>query len=175
MRFGKHGLFGLVLSGLITVSASAADIVDTAVSAGSFKTLAAALTEAGLVETLKGDGPFTVFAPTDEAFAKLDSLKMTFPEHSLKDDILYLKSKIYYKTRDFAKTAEMLQDIVDNHNDGIRADNALYELAQLYENQLNDIEKAKTLYEKLFIEYSGSTFAVDARKRYRILRGDKVQ
>ncbi len=47
------------------------DIVDTAVAAGSFKTLATALTAAGLVETLKGDGPFTVFAPTDEAFAKL--------------------------------------------------------------------------------------------------------
>jgi len=47
------------------------DIVDTAVSAGTFKTLAAALTAAGLVETLKGQGPFTVFAPTDEAFAKL--------------------------------------------------------------------------------------------------------
>jgi uncharacterized surface protein with fasciclin (FAS1) repeats len=47
------------------------DIVDTAVAAGSFKTLAAALTAAGLVDTLKGPGPFTVFAPTDEAFAKL--------------------------------------------------------------------------------------------------------
>ena len=47
------------------------DIVDTAVSAGSFKTLAAALEAAGLVDTLKGEGPFTVFAPTDEAFAKL--------------------------------------------------------------------------------------------------------
>jgi uncharacterized surface protein with fasciclin (FAS1) repeats len=48
-----------------------ADIVDTAVAAGSFKTLAKALTAAGLVDTLKGPGPFTVFAPTDEAFAKL--------------------------------------------------------------------------------------------------------
>ena len=47
------------------------DIVDTAVSAGSFNTLAKALTEANLVDTLKGEGPFTVFAPTDEAFAKL--------------------------------------------------------------------------------------------------------
>jgi len=47
------------------------DIVDTAVKAGSFKTLAAALKAAGLVDTLKGKGPFTVFAPTDEAFAKL--------------------------------------------------------------------------------------------------------
>lgn len=47
------------------------DLVDTAVAAGKFKTLAAALTAGGLVETLKGDGPFTVFAPTDAAFAKL--------------------------------------------------------------------------------------------------------
>lgn len=63
------------------------DIVDTAVSAGSFKTLVAAVQAAGLVETLKGDGPFTVFAPTDEAFAKIpkevlaDLLK---PENSAK-------------------------------------------------------------------------------------------
>ncbi|MBO6575754.1 MAG: fasciclin domain-containing protein [Rhodothermales bacterium] len=47
------------------------DIVEVAVDAGQFNTLAAALTAAGLVDTLKGDGPFTVFAPTDEAFAKL--------------------------------------------------------------------------------------------------------
>jgi uncharacterized surface protein with fasciclin (FAS1) repeats len=52
-------------------NAQAADIVDTAVGAGSFKTLVAAVTAAGLVETLKGPGPFTVFAPTDEAFAAL--------------------------------------------------------------------------------------------------------
>src|ERR1700761_4740530 len=50
---------------------SSQDIVDTAVSAGSFKTLVAALQAAGLVDTLKGKGPFTVFAPTDDAFAKL--------------------------------------------------------------------------------------------------------
>lgn len=53
------------------VSAKAADIVDTAVAAGSFTTLVAAVQAAGLVDTLKGEGPFTVFAPTDEAFAKL--------------------------------------------------------------------------------------------------------
>lgn len=62
-----------------------ADIVDTAVSAGSFKTLVAAVQAAGLVDTLKGPGPFTVFAPTDEAFAKLpagtvDSLLANIPE-----------------------------------------------------------------------------------------------
>lgn len=55
----------------MTISAQAKDIVDTAVAAGSFKTLATALGAAGLVDTLKGKGPFTVFAPTDEAFAKI--------------------------------------------------------------------------------------------------------
>ena len=54
-----------------TFSVQAADIVDTAVSAGSFQTLVAAVKQAGLVDTLKGAGPFTVFAPTDEAFAKI--------------------------------------------------------------------------------------------------------
>ena len=54
-----------------TAFAQDMDIVDTAVAAGSFNTLAAALTAAGLVETLKGEGPFTVFAPTDAAFAAL--------------------------------------------------------------------------------------------------------
>ena len=53
------------------LSAQAKDIVDTAVAAGNFKTLATALQAAGLVDTLKGKGPFTVFAPTDEAFAKV--------------------------------------------------------------------------------------------------------
>ena len=55
----------------VKAQAATADIVDTAVAAGSFKTLAAALQAAGLVATLKGQGPFTVFAPTDAAFAKL--------------------------------------------------------------------------------------------------------
>jgi uncharacterized surface protein with fasciclin (FAS1) repeats len=66
---------GLALAGTMLVSGSPAraadDIVDTAVKAGSFKTLVAGVKAAGLVETLKGKGPFTVFAPTDEAFAKL--------------------------------------------------------------------------------------------------------
>lgn len=57
--------------GALGVQAANEDIVDTAVAAGDFKTLAAALDAAGLVETLKGPGPFTVFAPTDQAFAKL--------------------------------------------------------------------------------------------------------
>jgi len=56
---------------LAALGAQAKDIVDTAVGAGNFKTLATALTAAGLIDTLKGTGPFTVFAPTDAAFAKI--------------------------------------------------------------------------------------------------------
>ena len=55
----------------MSAQALAADVVDTAIAAGNFKTLVAAVQAAGLVDTLKGAGPFTVFAPTDEAFAKL--------------------------------------------------------------------------------------------------------
>ncbi|MDZ7616072.1 MAG: fasciclin domain-containing protein [Patescibacteria group bacterium] len=64
-------------------SAKNKDIVETAVAAGSFKTLAAALEAGGLIETLKGSGPFTVFAPTDEAFAKLPEGTV---EHLLKPE-----------------------------------------------------------------------------------------
>lgn len=73
----NNGLTALVsaaalsLTGASALAAEDMDIVDTAVAAGSFETLAAALGAADLVDTLKGDGPFTVFAPTDEAFAKL--------------------------------------------------------------------------------------------------------
>ena len=110
-----------------------------------------------------------------EAFVKLDSLRSGYPENTLQDDILYLEAQIYEKKRDYTKAAELYQVVVDKFKEDIRADNSLYALAQLYEEKLNDLEKAKALYEKIFIDYSGSVFAVDARKRYRILRGDKVQ
>jgi uncharacterized surface protein with fasciclin (FAS1) repeats len=77
----------LIMTMVVAPAANAQDkdIVDTAVAAGSFKTLATALQAAGLVETLKGPGPFTVFAPTDEAFAKL-------PKGTL-DDLLKPENK----------------------------------------------------------------------------------
>ena len=76
MQAFKTVMFGAAVAAMAlstgsTVRAQGQDIVDTAVAAGQFKTLAAALTAAGLVPTLKGAGPFTVFAPTDEAFARL--------------------------------------------------------------------------------------------------------
>ena len=67
----KKTIIASILAITASFSVQAKDIVDTAVSAGNFKTLAAALGAAGLVDTLKGKGPFTVFAPTDAAFAKL--------------------------------------------------------------------------------------------------------
>jgi len=71
--FARAAAFAAIVLSAATTGARASDkdIVDTAVSAGSFKTLVAAVKAAGLVETLKGKGPFTVFAPTDAAFAKL--------------------------------------------------------------------------------------------------------
>jgi uncharacterized surface protein with fasciclin (FAS1) repeats len=70
--------FGIVAAHLAAAPVMAADkdIVDTAIDAGSFKTLVTALQAAGLVDTLKGKGPFTVFAPTDEAFAKIPKAKL---------------------------------------------------------------------------------------------------
>jgi uncharacterized surface protein with fasciclin (FAS1) repeats len=71
MRMLEMFALGALVMSTPMLAAKPADIVDTAEAAGSFKTLAAALQAAGLVETLKGAGPFTVFAPTDDAFAKL--------------------------------------------------------------------------------------------------------
>jgi uncharacterized surface protein with fasciclin (FAS1) repeats len=88
----------LVASAMIAMAAPTVsqaqdkDIVETAVAAGSFKTLATALTAAGLIETLKGPGPFTVFAPTDEAFAKIPKAQLDAllaDKAALKNVLLY--------------------------------------------------------------------------------------
>ena len=109
-----------------------------------------------------------------EAFVKLDSIRKEFPEHSLEDDIFYLKAQMYKKLRVLDKAVECYEKIVANYKEDIRADNALFEMAALYEGPLKDKEKAKGLYEKLFTEFTGSSLAVEARKRFRILRGDKL-
>lgn len=88
----KKLLIASVLS-LGALAAHAADIVDTAVGAGSFKTLVTAVKAAGLVDTLKGPGPFTVFAPTDEAFAKLPKDKL---DALLKDKAALTKVLTYH-------------------------------------------------------------------------------
>lgn len=108
----------------------------------------------------------------DEAIQKLKILGNIYSEHGLKDDILYLEAKLYEKKRDYIMADSLYQEIVETFPEEIRADNALYNQAQLYEHQLNDPEKAKACYEKLFLEYTDSTFAIEARKRFRELRGD---
>ncbi len=109
------------------------------------------------------------------SFEMLDSIKLIYPDHGLLDDIYYAKSKIFQKKREYTKAADMLQRIIDEYPEEIRADNALFELGELYEKHLDDKDKAKDLYQRILMEHSGSTFAVEARKRFRALRGDGVQ
>ncbi len=110
----------------------------------------------------------------DEAIVKLDSIEMLFPEHSLADDILYSRARIHYQKREYNLAEVNYQKIIDNFQEEIRCDNAINELAGLYEDQ-GELVKAKDLYEKLFLDHPDSTLAVDARKRFRVLRGDDLQ
>jgi uncharacterized surface protein with fasciclin (FAS1) repeats len=87
-------------------SHAAKDIVDTAVAAGSFNTLASALQAAGLVETLKGEGPFTVFAPTDEAFAKIPKADL---DALLKDKAKLTQVLTYHVVPGKVMAAEVVQ------------------------------------------------------------------
>ena len=89
----KKTLIAIALTAGATFTAMAQDIVDTAVKAGNFKTLATALGAAGLVDTLKGKGPFTVFAPTDEAFAKIPKATL---DALLKDKAALTKVLTYH-------------------------------------------------------------------------------
>lgn len=110
----------------------------------------------------------------DEAFIKLDSINILFPDHSLADDILWTKGQIYLKQREWKKAEAAFEKIVADFKEEIRADNALFALAELNDKYLNNKEKAKQLYERVFMEFSSSVFAVDARKEFRRLRGDAV-
>ena len=87
---------------------------------------------------------------------------------------MYKRYEIAYKKRDFTKAATYLQEIITNYSEDILADNALFKIAELYENQLNDTEKAKEYYGKLLFDYPGSLFVVEARKRYRELAGSDI-
>jgi tetratricopeptide (TPR) repeat protein len=109
----------------------------------------------------------------DKAFATLDSIPYLFPNHELEDDIWYLRARIYRDQRNFTGAEEYYKKVIDNHAENIRGDNAMYELAQLYENQLHKPEEARKLYEKIFIDFSNSTFAIEARKRYREMSAEE--
>jgi len=111
---------------------------------------------------------------TGAAVRKLEELKTKFPEHSLQDDILYAEYKIAYKNRDYQAAADYLRTIIEKHPEEIRADNALYQLAVMEETIFDNPDKAKELFEKLFVDYSDSMFAIEARKEFRRLRGDEI-
>jgi len=111
----------------------------------------------------------------DDAYSKFDQLLVQFPEHTLEDDVYFAKAAHLYEQKKYKEASAFYQKIVDGFSEDIRADNALFALAQMREQQFGDESGAKDLYEKIFLEYSDSTFAIEARKRYRILRGDTVQ
>ena len=111
----------------------------------------------------------------DEAFDKLDSIITIYPQHGLEDDVKYQKAELNLRLRNYDKALELYTDVYENYVEEIRADNSLFAAAEIYEYYLQDMEKAKALYEKLFIDFSNSTYAVEARKRYRVLRGDNIQ
>ena len=90
------------------VQAQDKDIVETAVAAGSFKTLATALTAAGLIDTLKGPGPFTVFAPTDEAFAKIPKAQL---DALLKDKAALKNVLLYHVVSGKVMAADALKTV----------------------------------------------------------------
>jgi tetratricopeptide (TPR) repeat protein len=110
----------------------------------------------------------------DLADITLDSLLHQFPGHSLTDEALYKKSSLLMKSGKFAEAVTVLQNIVDKYPDDILADDAIYRQGDLYETRLNDKEKAKERFEMLLTKYPGSLYSVDARRRFRALRGDKV-
>lgn len=104
----------------------------------------------------------------------LDSINQLYPNHALADDILFKKAKIELKHARYTEAAAFFEDIVKNYSYDILADDALFNLADLNENKLNNIEKAKEQYQQLLEKYPGSLYVVEARKRFRKLRGDSI-
>lgn len=112
---------------------------------------------------------------TKEAFTVLDNILRTYPDHSLVDDIWFLKGNIFRKEKKFAEAITFYEKTIASDPESIRIDNALFALGELYESKVIDKEKSRACYERIFIEFTDSLYAVEARKRYRLLRGDKIQ
>ncbi len=123
--------------------------------------------------------PMTMFADAEmfvirrkfsEAISIMDSLLIKFPEHGLADDIFYLKAHIAKEMKDFEMMEGFYLEIINNYPTDIKTDDAIFELAEMYQTILNRPQDALNLYEKLFLEYDNSIFAVESRKRYRFLK-----
>jgi tetratricopeptide (TPR) repeat protein len=125
--------------------------------------------------------PMQMFARADllafqnksvEAFTTLDSILLGYPSHSLTDEVLMLKANLFSKQGKYTEANELYQRVIEFHPKDITADDALFKQAELNENIFMDSTKAMSLYEKLIVEYPGSLYVVEARKRFRSLRGD---
>lgn len=104
----------------------------------------------------------------------LDSILTNYPSHSLTDDIKMKKADMFYKQAKYDDARKLYQEVVDLHFNEITADDALFKLAEMNQYILNDTAKAMELYEKLISDFPGSLYVVEARKRYRELRGDAI-
>jgi tetratricopeptide (TPR) repeat protein len=109
----------------------------------------------------------------DKAVITLDSIDKAFPGNNLSNDILMAKARILIQKNDYAKAIINLKTIADNKAD-LWADDAVYMLGDIYENQLADKVKAQAYYQQIITDYPGSPWLTEARKRFRSLRGDVV-
>ncbi|WP_051203801.1 tetratricopeptide repeat protein [Hugenholtzia roseola] len=103
-----------------------------------------------------------------------DALMKDYPNHSLEDEILLAKAQIFIKMGNPQQAASELETLLKLHSDDIYADDALFLAATLYEEKLALPQKAQEYYKRIFVEYAGSVFVAEARKRFRNLRGDKI-
>ncbi|MCF8370469.1 MAG: tetratricopeptide repeat protein [Bacteroidales bacterium] len=108
----------------------------------------------------------------ERALQVFDSIMQDFPNHTLADEIVYRKGEIMLKQKNYTEAVNYFKQVVDVYGNDILGDNALFHLASINDYNLNEQELAKTYYKKLITEYPGSIFVVEARKRYRYLRGD---
>lgn len=109
----------------------------------------------------------------DEAFKLYDSIQINFPYHSLADEILFRKGKAMELRGEWQKALDYYEDLLKFHGQDILADDALFHSGDIYENIMSNKEKALECYRRLAIDYKGSLFSAEARKRIRVLRGDK--
>ena len=106
----------------------------------------------------------------DEALLVLDTIIEQYPQHTIIDEALMLKAKIYEQKKMYEQAAQAYTKIVDEHSYDVLADFALFELANLYYEKLNDKVKAEELFKKLLLDYTDSIHTSAARKRYRLIR-----
>lgn len=110
----------------------------------------------------------------DKAILLLDSLNRTFPNHALADEIIYKKAQIAMKHAHYDEAAAYYEELLKNYGEDILGDDALFKLAELNDDQFKNTEKAKELYQQLMEKYPDSLYVVEARKRFRRLRGDSI-